>query len=97
MPTPDTNAKGLLLLCDLNDGGSLYSAMHSSSKDSQTGQLTEDYRGELYNKKLGTLGSVAIQIILGLRHMHTRGIMHQDINPVLVLFARLLVYYCADW
>ena len=67
LPDVDTTARGMLLLCDLVDGGDLEEAMG------------KDYRGKLYSEEGAKwpLASVMLQIYLGFKHMHERGILHQ--------------------
>ena len=72
LPDLSTNARGALLLCDYCDSGDLSEAMG------------KDYNGELYSEKgarVWPLASVTLQIYLGMRHMHERGILHQDFKP----------------
>ena len=67
LPDVETTALGMLLLCDLVDGGDLEEAMG------------KDYRGKLYSEEGAKwpMASVMLQIYLGFKHMHERGILHQ--------------------
>ena len=83
LPGVETTARGMLLLCDLVDRGDLEEAMG------------KDYRGELYSEegaKTWPLPSVTLQILLGFRHMHARGILHQVCAEVSLFL--LVVYTC---
>ena len=73
LPDLKTNARGMLLLCDLVDEGDLEEAMGQNH-----------YRGKLYSDQgaaTWSLESVTLQNYLGFHHMHTRGILHQDFKP----------------
>ena len=75
----ETSTTGLLVLCDFVDGGDLEEAMHSGEPN-RSGDLIEDYRGMLYSEegaKKFPLTSITRQILLGLSHLHQRGIIHQ--------------------
>ena len=77
----ETNAKGLMLVCDLVDGGDLEEAMHSGAK-LRNGALKHDYQGMLYSDAGATtwpLSSILLQIFKGFAHIHERGIIHQVI------------------
>ena len=79
MPLPGiaTTAKGLLLLCELVDGGDLEEAM--STKEAVR-KAKPDYQGTFWDEPSSTtwpIGSVTLQIYLGFRHVHSRGIIHQ--------------------
>ena len=82
LPGVETTAKGLLLLCDLVDGGDLEEAMHSGAM--QAGELIEDYDGMMYAPRSQfSCASITLQIHLAFDHMHGRGIIHQarGLNP----------------
>ena len=79
LPGVDTNAKGIMLVCDLIDGGDFEEAMHSGAKKSN-GELKHDYAGRLYSDKFAEiwpLASVLLQILKAFAHIHGRGIIHQ--------------------
>ena len=81
IPLPDieTTIAGLLVLCDLVDGGDLEEAMHSG-KRKRGGDLEHDYSGALYTEhgaNTWPLASITLQILLGLNHLHEHGIIHQ--------------------
>ena len=68
LPDLKTNAKGMMLLCDLIDCGDLQEAMG------------KDYRGKLYSDEgvaKWPLASITLQIYAGFHHVHERGIIHQ--------------------
>ena len=78
-PGVETKAAGLMLICDLIDGGDLEEAMHSGKKRLD-GDLVHDYRGTLYSEegaKTWPLISVMLQVLKGFDHIHNRGILHQ--------------------
>jgi hypothetical protein len=79
LPGIETDAKGVLLLCDLVDGGDLEGAMHSGKKN-RNGDLVQDYQGRLYSSgdaEKWPLVSIFVQSFHGLGHLHDRGILHQ--------------------
>ena len=79
LPDVETTIAGLLVLCDLVDGGDLEEAMHSGERK-YNGELKDDYSGKLYTEhgaKTWPLASITLQIMLGLNHLHEHGIIHQ--------------------
>ena len=79
LPGVETTIAGLLVLCDLVDGGDLEEAMHSGERK-RNGELKDDYSGKLYTEhgaKTWPLASITLQIMLGLNHLHEHGIIHQ--------------------
>ena len=80
VPLPDieTMVAGILVLCDLVEGGDLEEAMHSGKRKGG-GDLVEDYAGQLYSEKRArkSLTGITRQILMGLDHLHQRGIIHQ--------------------
>ena len=81
IPTPGVHtgaSEGLMLVCDLVDGGDLEEGMHSGAK--KNGRLVEDYTGVLYSiegMKVWPLISIMLQIFKAFEHIHDRGIIHQ--------------------
>ena len=74
----ETNAKGVLLCCDLVEGGDLEEVVHSGKR--KFGRLVKDYKGELYSDagaKMWPLGNILLQILKGFHHLYDRGILHQ--------------------
>ena len=77
LPGVETSAKGLLLLCELVDGGDLEEAMSSKAA---VRKCQPDYAGHLWDAPSATtwpLAAVTLQIFHGLKHVHERGIIHQ--------------------
>ena len=53
--------------------------MHSGERK-RKGELKDDYSGKLYTEhgvKTWPLASITLQIMLGLKHLHEHGIIHQ--------------------
>lgn len=76
LPGVKSTAKGLLLLCDLVDGGDLEEAMHKKPE-------SEDYNGLLYTDEgmaQWPLASITLQIFTAFAHIHSRGVIHQVRN-----------------
>jgi hypothetical protein len=81
-PGDATSNTGLMLFCDLVDGGDLEEAMHSGAK--RNGNLVEDYKGKLYTDEgmaVYPLISIMVQILRAFDHIHGRGI-HQASTQV---------------
>ena len=81
LPQPgiETNARGLMLLCDLIIGGDLEEAMHGGAT-----RPSEKYLGKLYSEegmRTWPLISLLLQIFKACVHIHSHGIIHQDIKP----------------
>ena len=77
LPDSKTTAKGLLLLCENIDRGDLEEAM---STKAAVAKEKPDYAGELWSGQSATtwpLASITLQIFLGFRHVHARGVLHQ--------------------
>jgi hypothetical protein len=69
----------LMLLYDYADGGDLATALHSG-KTRSNGTVVQDYLGVLYldsGAAKWPLASVMLQIFMGFRHLHDRGVIHQ--------------------
>ena len=79
VPLPGRPIPGTLLICELGDKGDLRSMM---------GDIELPYRGPCYldeNVQIWSFRSIALQMFLGLDHMHSRGVFHQDYNPSNIL------------
>ena len=78
LPGVATTAKGgLLLLCELVDGGDLEEAM---STKAAVRKMQPDYAGTLWDAPSAAtwpLASITLQIFLGFAHVHSRAIIHQ--------------------
>ena len=69
----------LMLLYDYADGGDLATALHSG-KTRGNGTVVQDYLGVLYSDSGAAkwpLASLMLQIFMGFRHIHDRGVIHQ--------------------
>ena len=89
LPGVATTAKGLLLLCELVDGGDLEEAM---STKAAVRRMQPDYAGTLWDvpsAAMWPLASITLQIFLGFAHVHSRAIIHQarERNIVVVVVA----------
>ena len=89
LPGVATTAKGLLLLCELVDGGDLEEAM---STKAAVRKMQPDYAGTLWDAPSAAtwpLASITLQIFLGFAHVHSRAIIHQarERNIVVVVVA----------
>ena len=92
LPDSKTTAKGLLLLCEMIDCGDLEEAM---STKAAVAKAKPDYAGELWNERSATkwpLASITLQIFLGFRHVHARGVLHQVMNAVISSMSRRIFY-----
>ena len=81
LPEVTSTAKGMMLLCDLVDGGDLEEAM--STKEAVSKE-DPDYKGFLYTDEgmaRWPLASLSLQIFTAFGHIHSRGIIHQDFKP----------------
>jgi serine/threonine protein kinase len=87
VPLPNNKIAGTLLVSDLGDKGDLKSMMGDLN---DKGNLKSPFRGPLYdteNIKTWPLRSIMLQIYLGLDHIYSKGVIHQDFNPSNIAFS----------